>query len=89
MPHPMAKPMLVKSRANLSLIAASLASLDAVGLLVARAFRDVRVTAVAAETLPSPTASQTVLSRNGFVLVSRRADDELGEVLRYALRRAV
>ena len=60
----------------------------AVGLLVARAFRDATVTAVAAETLPSLTASQTVLSRNGFVLVSRRADDELGEVLRYVLRRA-
>ena len=60
----------------------------AVGLLVARAFRDPTVTAVAAETLPSLTASQTVLSRNGFVLVSRRADDELGEVLRYVLRRA-
>ena len=60
----------------------------AVGLLVARAFRDPRVAAVAAETLPSLIASQTVLIRNGFSLVSRRADDDLGEILRFARRRA-
>ena len=50
-------------------------------------FRDPRVAAVAAETLPSLIASQTVLIRNGFSLVSRRADDDLGEILRFALRR--
>jgi ribosomal-protein-alanine N-acetyltransferase len=59
----------------------------AVRLLAARAFRDPRVAAVAAETLPSLIASQTVLIRNGFSLVSRRADDDLGEILRFALRR--
>jgi RimJ/RimL family protein N-acetyltransferase len=60
----------------------------AVGLLVARAFRDPRGAAVMAETLPSLIASQTVLIRNGFSLVGRRADVELGEILRFALRRA-
>lgn len=59
----------------------------AVALLAARAFRDPRVAAVAAKTLTSLIASQTVLIRNGFSLVSRRADDDLGEILRFALRR--
>jgi ribosomal-protein-alanine N-acetyltransferase len=59
----------------------------AVGLLIARAFRDLRVTAVEAETLPSLLASQAVLMRNGFILVSRRDDKELGQILSYSLPR--
>lgn len=59
-----------------------------VRLLVARAFRDSRVTEVAAETLPSLPPSQGVLLKCGFTLSSRRHEDELGEVWRYALTRA-
>ena len=63
------------------------AATAAVALLAARAFRDAKVVAVEAETLPSLLASQAVLIRNGFSLVSRRADDDLGEILRFARRR--
>jgi [ribosomal protein S5]-alanine N-acetyltransferase len=59
----------------------------AVGLLLARAFRDPRVTAVAAETLPSLIASRRVLERCGFALASRRTDEKLGEILRYVRQR--
>ena len=59
----------------------------AVALLIARAFRDLRVAAVEAETLPSLLASQAVLVRSGFILISRQPDEELGEILRYCLPR--
>ena len=60
----------------------------AVALLIARAFRDLRVAAVEAETLPSLLASQAVLVRSGFILISRQPDKDLGEILRYSLPRA-
>ncbi len=60
---------------------------SAVRLLAARAFRDPRVARVAAETLPALIASQTVLARCGFSLAGRRADQEVGEVLRFTLSR--
>jgi ribosomal-protein-alanine N-acetyltransferase len=53
----------------------------ATAVLVARAFRDTRVTAVLAETLPSLPASQKVLLTNGFDLVGNRVDPEEGDVL--------
>ena len=59
----------------------------AVALLIARAFRDLRVAAVEAETLPSLLASRAVLVRSGFILISRQPDKELGEILRYSLLR--
>lgn len=59
----------------------------AVKLLVRRAFRDDRVKVVVAETLPSLVASQSVLIRNGFTLVSRRHEDGTGEILRFQLTR--
>lgn len=55
----------------------------AVRLLVERAFRDSRVHAVVAETLPSLAGSRAVLDRCGFSLASRREDPDVGEVLRY------
>jgi [ribosomal protein S5]-alanine N-acetyltransferase len=61
----------------------------AVRLLVARAFRDPRVTAVIAETIPALIASQKVLQRCGFALVSRRPDEALGEILRFARLRPI
>jgi [ribosomal protein S5]-alanine N-acetyltransferase len=59
----------------------------AVRLLVARAFRDPRIGAVIAETIPSRIASQKVLHRCGFALVGRRPHDALGEILRFACLR--
>jgi len=59
----------------------------AAAILVARAFRDRRVWTIIAETLPALTASQTVLTRNGFKLAGSRPDDDLGEVLRFVLTR--
>jgi [ribosomal protein S5]-alanine N-acetyltransferase len=59
----------------------------AVTLLVTRAFRDRRVAAVIAETIPALAGSQAVLDRCGFKLASRTADAELGEILRYRLER--
>lgn len=59
-----------------------------VRLLAARAFRDPRVTAAIAETLPSLLPSQGVLLRCGFVHVSSRSEEEEGEVWRYRLTRA-
>lgn len=59
----------------------------AVNLLVARAFRDPRVTAVRAETLPELLASQAVLRRCGFTQVGQRHDPEDGDILMYALTR--
>jgi [ribosomal protein S5]-alanine N-acetyltransferase len=59
----------------------------AVRLLVARAFRDPRVSAVRAETLPVLLGSQAVLNRCGFALVGRREDPEDGEILMYAISR--
>lgn len=61
----------------------------AVQLLVERAFRDPRVTIVAAETLPSLIASQAVLTRNGFSILSRSHDPKFGEILRFGLARPV
>lgn len=59
----------------------------AVRLLVQRAFRDPRVTAVRAETLPVLVGSQAVLDRCGFTLTGRREDPEDGEILTYAISR--
>ena len=53
----------------------------AAALLVARAFRDVRVNAILAETLPALPASQKVLQTNGFILADRRIDPVEGEIL--------
>ena len=55
--------------------------------LVARAFRDSRVMFVAGEILPPLEASQKVMIRNGFRLVSSRPDDEVGEILRFVRAR--
>jgi RimJ/RimL family protein N-acetyltransferase len=59
----------------------------AVHLLAHRAFADPRVQSVAAETGPAHLASQTVLTRNGFMLVGSRIDAEDGEVLRFIRKR--
>lgn len=59
----------------------------AVNLLVARAFRDPRVVAVRAETLPDLVGSQAVLKRCGFALVGQRHDPDEGEILMYAVDR--
>ena len=59
----------------------------AVGLLVARAFTDNRVSQVLAETLPPLIASQAVLLRCGFVLFGSRVDAEDGKVLQFARKR--
>ena len=59
----------------------------AVDMLVARAFRDRRVTAVQAETLPEGIASQAVLRRCGFVAAGSRHDPDDGDVLCFELRR--
>ncbi len=59
----------------------------AVRLLTQRAFRDPRVKAVAAETIPELTGSQAVLERCGFTLVAKTPDTEAGEILRYCLDR--
>ena len=56
----------------------------AIALLVAFAFRDPRVTAVTAETIPELAGSQAVLARSGFTLVGRTPNDEFGEILRYS-----
>ena len=56
-------------------------------LLVQRAFADLRINAVAAETLPPLIASQTVLLRCGFALAERKVDPEEGEVWRYLVGR--
>ena len=60
----------------------------AVRLLVERALRDPRVTAVRAETLPEGMASQAVLRRCGFAEAGIRHDPEDGDVLCFELRRA-
>lgn len=59
----------------------------AVALLVVRAFRDPRVMAVQAETLPDGIASQAVLRRCGFVNAGTRHDADDGDVLCFQLRR--
>ena len=59
----------------------------AVNLLVARAFRDPRVVAVRAETLPALIGSQAVLKRCGFAEVGQRHDPEDGEILMFAIDR--
>jgi len=59
----------------------------AVNLLLARAFRDPRVVAVRAETLPELVGSQAVLKRCGFSPVGQRHDPEDGEILLYAIDR--
>jgi [ribosomal protein S5]-alanine N-acetyltransferase len=60
----------------------------AAALLAARAFRDPRVTAVLAETLPHLDASQRVLARNGFAANGSYIDPDEGEILRFRLPRA-
>lgn len=52
----------------------------AVGLLLEYAFRDPRVLAVLAETLPDGVGSQAVLARCGFSSAGSRVDPEDGEV---------
>lgn len=59
----------------------------AIALLVAYAFRDPRVTAVTAETVPELVASQGVLTWLGFSLISRTPNEEFGEILRYSIGR--
>jgi RimJ/RimL family protein N-acetyltransferase len=59
----------------------------AVRLLVERAFRDPRIRAITAETLPELAGSQAVLEGCGFALTARVPDDETGEILRYRLGR--
>ena len=59
----------------------------AIALLVSFAFRDPRVTAVTAETIPELVASQAVLTRSGFALVGRTPNEEFGEILRYSRTR--
>ncbi len=59
----------------------------AVRLLVERAWRDPRVEAVAAETLPDLAGSQAVLERCGFTLVARTPVEDVGEIMRYRLSR--
>jgi ribosomal-protein-alanine N-acetyltransferase len=56
----------------------------AVNLLVDRAFRDPRVTAVTAETIGPLVGSQAVLARCGFRLIASIPNEEYGEILRYA-----
>jgi ribosomal-protein-alanine N-acetyltransferase len=60
----------------------------AVRLLVERAFRDPRVRAVAAETIPELAGSRAVLERCGFTLIARTPNTEVGEILRYRLGRS-
>ncbi len=59
----------------------------AVRLLVERAWRDPRVEAVAAETLPELAGSQAELERCGFTLIARTPVKDVGDVLRYRLSR--
>jgi len=60
----------------------------AVELLVTRAFRDPRVTAVVAETLPALLPSQGVVAKCGFVADGSRIDPDDGEVVRFVRRRS-
>ena len=57
------------------------------GLLVARAFRDPRVSLVLAETMPARVASQKVLARCGFTHVGGYFDPEQGQIMRFEMRR--
>jgi len=59
-----------------------------VELLVLRAFRDPRVTAVRAETLVDGLASQGVLLRCGFVPSGSRIDPDDGELVCFERRRS-
>lgn len=59
----------------------------AAGLLVAMAFRDPRVAVVTAETLPALVASQAILTRCGFTHVGGYMDDEIGQVMRFEVKR--
>jgi len=60
---------------------------EAAGLLVARAFRDPRVSVVTAETLPRLVASQKVLARCGFSHVGGYMDADDGQIMRFEVRR--
>ncbi|WP_419252476.1 GNAT family N-acetyltransferase [Caulobacter sp. ErkDOM-YI] len=60
---------------------------EAAGLLVARAFRDPRVSLVTAETMPARIASQKVLARCGFTHVGGYFDPEQGQLMRFEVRR--
>ena len=60
---------------------------EATRMLVARAFRDPRVTLVMAHTLPPLVGSQKVLARNGFIHVGGYIDAEEGQVMRFEVRR--
>lgn len=61
---------------------------EAASLLLARAFRDPRVTVVTAETLPRLIASQKVLTRCGFTHVGGYIDAEEGQIMRFEAARA-
>ncbi len=56
-------------------------------MLVALAFRDPRIATVTAQTLPALTASQKVLTRNGFRHVGGYLGGEQGQVMRFEIRR--
>lgn len=60
---------------------------EAARMLIAWAFRDLRVQIVMAETLPALTASQAILRRRGFRPVEGYTDPKLGAVLRFEVRR--
>jgi len=57
------------------------AATRAVGLLVAEAQRDTRISAVSAETSIDNIASQRVLERNGFQRIGERVDAQDGPVI--------
>lgn len=59
----------------------------AAALLVAMAFRDPRVTVVTAETLPALVASQAILTRCGMTHVGGYMDNEIGQVMRFEIKR--
>lgn len=60
----------------------------AAALLVAMAFRDPRVAVVMAETLPALVASQAILTRCGMIHVGGYMDDEIGQVMRFEVKRS-
>jgi RimJ/RimL family protein N-acetyltransferase len=59
----------------------------AVRQLLTIAFADPRVTPVVAETIPSRVASERTAESCGFVLTSRRPEEDLGEILTYSCLR--
>lgn len=61
--------------------------LAAASMLVAMAFRDPRVAVVTAETLPALVGSQAILTRCGFIHVGGYIDEEIGQVMRFEVKR--